>query len=443
MQNKRWMRRTAAVLSTALIVAACGGGDDVTEEPTDEATSEEMTEEEMTEEMTEEESEEAAVTDATDGSLQLAYILPETGQLAFLGPPMIGGTQLAVEDVNAAGGILGSEVTLGTGDEAGDATVASQTATRLLGQGVDAIIGAASSGMSLSFIDQVTGNGVLQCSPSNTSPTFTNYDDSGLYFRTAPTDALQGPVLANAIIGDGFSNPAILFRGDDYGRGLADAVVSTLEANGAGAAASIAYDPEAPNFSAEVDQALASGADSVVLISFDEAAQILTTMIENGAGPDAIAIYGADGMRSADLPGLVDPNNAGVIDGLKGTAPSSSPSPEFNARLLEATGGEDTLFAAEAYDCVALIALATQAAGSDEGTDIAAAMLEVSQGGTVCTTIADCLELLAAGEDIDYDGVSSNVDLIDAGEPAFGTYEVWEFGNGGEIATVSTEVSEL
>ncbi len=440
MQRTRWMRYTAALLSAALLATACGGG---TEEETTDPGTEDTTSDGTDEGTDEGTDDEMSVTDATDGALQLAYILPETGQLAFLGPPMIGGVELAVADINAAGGVLGSDVTLEAGDEAGDASIAAQTASRLLGTGVDAIIGAASSGMSLSFIDAVTGNGVLQCSPSNTSPTFTNYNDNGLYFRTAPTDALQGPVLAQAVIDDGNSNPAIMARGDDYGRGLAEATANALEASGATVAAEIIYDPEAANFDAEVSQAVDSGADAIIVIGFAESAQILTGLIENGKGPKDFPVYGADGMRGNDLPSQVDPNDNSVIDGLKGTAPQSEASDDFITRFKAESGSEDTLFAAEAYDCTILIALATIAAGSDEGTDIAAAMITVSKDGEKCSTFADCVALLDAGEDIDYDGVSSNVDLVDAGEPAFGTYEVWEFQNGGEIVTLKIEESRL
>lgn len=437
MQRTR-LRRSAAVFAlVALAATACGGGDGDPVASESEAMGSESEVMGSESEVMASESEtttasEAEVTDAANGTLDLAYILPETGQLAFLGPPMIGGVTLAVEDINAAGGVLGQQVSLKTGDEAGDTTVATQTAQRLLGEGVDAIIGAASSGMSLSFIDAVTGAGVTQCSPSNTSPTFTNYDDSGQYFRTAPTDALQGPVLANLVLGDGFTSPAILARADDYGQGLLNAVKSTVETNGGTVVAEITYDPEAANFDAEVQQLIDSGADSAILISFDEAAQILTTMNENGVGPADFPVYGAESLKSADLPSLVDPDNANVIDGLKGTAPGGSPDGDatFLDRVKTSTGGDDTLFAPESYDCAILIALAAQAGGSDAGKDIAANMVAVSRDGTACNTYADCLALLEAGEDINYEGVSGKVDFVDAGEPANGFYEKWEFIDG-------------
>src|SRR5262249_53197274 len=133
-----------------------------------------------------------------DGSLKVGYVLPETGQLAFLGPPQIDGLKYAVKLINQAGGVLGKPISAPvSGDEAGDASVAQQSADRVLSSGVQAVIGAAASGMTLAIINKVVGANVVECSGSNTAPTLTGYNDNGYYFRTAPSDALQGPVLAN------------------------------------------------------------------------------------------------------------------------------------------------------------------------------------------------------------------------------------------------------
>ncbi len=436
MQRSRMLRTAATLALVSLVATACA--EDVVDDLTDGASDVMSEVDELASEVA------GDVTDATNGVLEIGYILPETGQLAFLGPPMIGAVELAIADINAAGGVLGNDVKLLTGDEAGDTTVATQSAQRLLGEGVDAIVGAASSSMSLSFIDAVTGAGVTQCSPSNTSPTFTTYDDSGQYFRTAPSDELQGPVLANAVLGDGHTNVAVLARADDYGQGLLNAVVATLTANGGTIAAEITYDPEAANFDAEVQQVIDSGADSAILISFDEGAQILSTMIENNVGPADFPVYGAESLKSAGLPALVDPDNANVIDGLKGTAPGSSPDGDtaFVERLVAEKNLEDTLFAPEAYDCAILIALAAQAAGSDDGEDIAAALISVTVDGTDCNTFAACKELLDAGEEINYGGVSGKVDFREPGEPSNGFYEVWEFA-AGEVSVLRVEESTL
>ncbi len=449
MQRSLWLRRAAAVTALALAAAACGGGgnegSESSESPAASESSAPATSESSTgsESPSASESQAAAPKNESNGVLELGYVMPETGPLAFLGPPQIEATKMAVDEINAAGGVLDKDVTVAGADEAGDATVAAQSAQRLLNQGVDAIVGAAASGMSLAIIDAVTGAGVLQCSASNTSPTFTNYDDNGLYFRTAPTDALQGPVLAETIVGDGYSQVALMARADDYGRGLLESTKSALTKQGATVAAEIVYDPEAASFDSEVQQVVNSGADAVAIIGFDEGAKILKGLVEAGKGPQDIGVYGADGMRSETLAEKVDPNNPAVLDGMKGTAPAGTENDAFLKKFKEKTGVEDTQFAAQAYDCTNLIALAAASAKSDKGTDIASKMVEVSKDGEQCNDFASCKKLLDDGKDIDYQGASGSVDMVEAGEPASGTYEVWKVNSEGKIETVKTVDSQL
>ncbi len=125
--------------------------------------------------------------------LNIATVLPETGNLAFLGPPEFAGAELAIQEINEAGGVLGAEVTLDQGDSGDTSTdIANQTVDRQLAAGADAFIGAASSGVSFTFIDKLVENCKIHFSPANTSPDFTTYADDDLYFRTAPSDVLQG-----------------------------------------------------------------------------------------------------------------------------------------------------------------------------------------------------------------------------------------------------------
>ena len=133
-------------------------------------------------------------------TLNIGTALPQTGNLAFLGPGMEAGVELAVTDINAADKGITIELTRGDSGDTDNKAYETEI-PRLLDAGVSAIIGAASSGTSLQFIDQVTGAGVIQFSPANTSATFSDYDDNGLYFRTAPSDVLQGDVLGNLIGG--------------------------------------------------------------------------------------------------------------------------------------------------------------------------------------------------------------------------------------------------
>ena len=233
-------------------------------------------------------------TRAGDGVLTLGTLLPVTGSLAFLGPPEVAGVQLAVQEINAAGGVLGKDVVLVEGDS-GDTEnkVAPTTVQTLLSKNVDGIIGAASSSVSLSVVDTIATAGVVMFSPANTSKKFSTYDDKGLYFRDAPSDILQGSVLADTIIGDGKSSVYILALNDDYGTGLADDLEGSLKDGGGEVVGKKIYDPKAADYSTEVQEAKDSGADAIALIGFDESSKILTKMVEQGV--DISSVYGVDG----------------------------------------------------------------------------------------------------------------------------------------------------
>jgi ABC-type branched-subunit amino acid transport system substrate-binding protein len=233
---------------------------------------------------------------AGDGVLTIGTILPQTGSLAFLGPPEFAGFNLAIEEINAAGGVLGQPV-VGIEGDSGDATTdtANQTVDRLLAQNVDGIIGAASSGVSLTVIDKITGAGVVQFSPANTSKELSDYPDKGLYFRTAPSDILQGAVLGEIIAGDGHATVGIIARNDSYGVGLRDDSTAALQEAGVEVVETQTYSEDAQTFDAEVQALAAADPDAILVIGFDESSRILSQMIEEGIGPEAKPIYGCDG----------------------------------------------------------------------------------------------------------------------------------------------------
>lgn len=420
MLRTRWLRLLAIVTVPALFLTACPADEPEEEDPDPVETPDDTETEDPEDDVT-----------RGDGVLSLGYVLPETGDLAFLGDPMIQAVNYAVEQINEAGGVLGEDVTLTGGDEAGDTAVASETASRLLADGVDAIIGAAATGMSLAIIDQVTDAGVVQCSGSNTGPVFTTYEDDGFYFRTAPTDALQGPILAEKIVGDGHTQVALAARSDEYGEGLLDATSAALEEQGATVVEEVLYDPMADTFDSEIQQLVDANADAITLISFEEGAQLLSGMIEAGIGPDDVALYGADGVASVDFPASVDPEDPNVLDGMSGTRPDASVDPEFQSGLEEfAPDLEDFTFAPQVYDCAMITALAAVSANSDDPEVFVEEMNNVTRDGEECTTFADCLALLEEGEDINYQGPSGATTFTDAGEPRVGTYETWEFAEG-------------
>jgi len=371
---------------------------------------------------------------ASELTLKIGTALPVTGNLAFLGPPEIAGTEFAAAEINAAD--KGITVQLIQGDSGDTDNKAYETEIpRLLGEGVSAIIGAASSGTSLQFIDQVVGAGVIQFSPANTSAAFTTYNDNGLYFRTAPSDVLQGEVLGNLIAEDGAKTLGMIVLNDSYGTGLAQFTKEAFEAAGGTVVAEPLYNTGDTNFAAQVSEVVAANPDAIALITFEEVATILPELF--AAGVPAEKLYFVDGNLSNF--GNSGTDVGGSLAGAKGTLPGLSIDSiaEFTAALNEfwTSEGNEPLtefsYAAESYDAVILLALASLAAQSTEPADIAAKLQEVSGGsgnGTTCTTFAECADIILGGGVADYDGVSGPITFDEVGDPTEATIGIYQYG---------------
>jgi len=251
---------------TALVLTACGSSDDAGDDSTESA---------------------APSADA----LIIGTLLPQTGSLAYLGPPEIAGVGLAVKEINEAD--LGITVDVEYRDS-GDTTTdtATVSVTDLLSLDVSAIVGAASSGVSKTVIDQIVAAGVVQFSPANTSIDFTDYADDGLYWRTAPSDVLQGEVLGNLVAEDGVQTLGIMQLNDSYGTGLTAKLAETFEAAGGEVTASPTFNTGDTNFSTQISEILATNPDAIALVTFDEAKVIVPALRGAGyAGP----LYFVDG----------------------------------------------------------------------------------------------------------------------------------------------------
>ena len=412
MRSKR-LTGAALCVAASLTLAACGGGDDETETGTETAT----------------ETESPAAAAEGDGTLTVGSLLPQTGNLAFLGPPEFAGVKLAINEINEAGGVMDKDVAYIEGDS-GDTSqdIANPTVDRLLAANVDVIIGAASSGVSLTVIDKITSAGVVQYSPANTAADFTDYDDNGLYFRTAPPDILQGRILGETILADGCTEVGVLALQDPYGEGLAQFVGETVTGGGGTLTPEepIFYDPAASNFDAQVNELKAANPGCVVLIGFEESAKVIQSMVSAGIGPQQSPLYLVDGnlgnALGEDLP-------AGVLAGAKGSLPGAEATPEFRERLLAVDPAlKDYSYAAESYDAVITSALAALVAESDSGEAIGAELPGVTKEGEKCTTFEECKTMIEAGDDIDYDGVSGPIELNDVGDPTAASIGIYTFG---------------
>jgi branched-chain amino acid transport system substrate-binding protein len=368
-------------------------------------------------------------TESGDLDLKIGTILPQTGSLAVLGPPEFAGVHLAEQDINDAK--AGITVTV-TDKDSGDATtdIASQSATSLIADGNSAIVGAASSGVSKTFIDQVVSAGVVQLSPANTSPEFTTYEDDGYYWRTAPSDVLQGRILGNKILQDGKTNVSILYMNDAYGKGLRENIVNTLEAGGASIAAEAVFEPSSTDFNSAITSVLAPDPDALVVISFDEVKTIADQLASKGF--DFNNFYGTDGNY-----GVIKETDTNVdIAGAQFTNPGVEAKEDFQGRLqdmVKADGDPElTVFsyAAESYDGTTLLALAALQGKATDGATLKENLQSVSEGGTKCESFADCAKLIADGEDVDYDGISGPITWDENGDPTEAYVSVYKYGEG-------------
>ena len=378
-----------------------------------------------------------------DGVLKLGGILPLTGALAFLSPPEIAGIDLAIADINEAGGVLGQPVEFSLEDSSdGDSpAVAKDSATKLLGAGVDAIIGAAASGVTRNIIDQITGAKTVQISMSNTAPDLTEWADGGYYFRTAPSDLLQGGVVGNQIVSDGNENVGIIYQQTAYGEGLEAKATEVIEAAGATVVAAEAFPEGESNFDTIVDKVIAAGADSVLVISYDEVKKIVPALQKKSF--DGSKIYLVDG----NLANFSDQAWAGYLEGSQGTLPGGETDAAFKQRaadLYQANYGKElTEFAylAESYDAVILLALAAQQAGNDSGEAIMNNMTSVSTGGEEVKSFAEGLAALKDGKDIDYTGFSGPIEFDKNGDPTGASIGIWKYADGSGVSTLQSVVA--
>ncbi len=407
------MRLAAVAAATMLVLAACGSEDSSSD--TDAHAGDDT-----------------PTTSNID--LKIGTALPQTGNLAFLGPPEEAGVGYAASLIEAADTGLNLEIVYGDSGDTDNKAYESEI-PRLLGEDVAAIIGAASSGTSLQFIDQVVDAGVIQFSPANTSDAFTSYEDDGLYWRTAPSDVLQGDVLGNLIAADGAATLGMIVLNDSYGTGLAKYVTEAFEGADGEVVAMETYNTGDTSFDSQVSAVLAAKPDAIALITFEEVATILPSLFGEFPAED---LYFVDG----NLSNFGKQFPKGSLTGAKGTLPGLSIdslkafTDDLNAYAKESgqfpKGLDEFSYAAESFDAVNLIALAALAAGSSDPADIAGKLQEVSGGtgdGEKCTTFADCAAIIADGGTVDYDGISGPITFDEVGDPQDATIGIYQYGD--------------
>ena len=369
--------------------------------------------------------------------VKLGIILGFTGPIESLTPDMASGAELAIAEVNAAGNFMKGSTTVTSvrGDSTCvDAAAATAAAERLItADKVNGIMGADCSGVTTAILQNVAmANGVAMVSPSATSPALSTLEDNGLFFRTAPSDARQGQVVAEMLTEAGYKSAAISYTNNDYGKGLADSIQTNFEGMGGSITISASHEDGKGDYGAEVAALAQAGGDILIVAGYlDQGGKgIIQGSLDSGAFD---IFFLPDGMIGDSLPAAIGPDLDGSIGSLPGT---DSPGAAKFAELAEAAGFAAGPFAAESYDAAALILLAMQASGSSDSQVYKGSMMDVANapGEKIYPgELAKGIKYLRQGLAIDYVGASA-VELVGGGESAGNYAEI--LIDGGKVTTV-------
>jgi branched-chain amino acid transport system substrate-binding protein len=353
--------------------------------------------------------------------VKIGIIVGFTGPIESLAGPMAQGAELAMKEVTDAGALLGGmTVTPVRADSTCiDSAAAQSAAERLItSDGIAAIMGADCSGVTTAILNNVAiPNGIVMISPSATSPALSTMEDNGLFFRTSPSDAREGQVLAELMTEKGVKSIAMTYTNNDYGKGLADSIQSSFEAIGGKVTINIPHEDGKADYSAEVGSLASAGGDILVVAGYlDQGGKgIIQASLDSGAYEKFVL---PGGMIGDSLPAAIGAPLNGSYGVIAGT---DSPGAAVMKEMAAAAGFDGTSpYTPEAYDAAALIMLAMQAAGSTNSADFKGKIFDVANapGEKIFPgELAKALKILADGGDIDYVGASA-VELVGAGESA-------------------------
>jgi ABC-type branched-subunit amino acid transport system substrate-binding protein len=379
----------------------------------------------------------------TSFDLAIGDLVPLTGDLSVFGPAGRKAADLGVEEINTAVSEVGSDIQVSV--EHADTETASQAAVqaarRLISNGASCLTGAWASSNTIPVGTSVASRQrVPQISPASTSAEITGLEDNGFVFRTAPSDNLQAVALADTVeevLGGTDFTVSLAARNDAYGEGFIRGFKEAWEERGGSTTGPVLYDPQQPSYNSEAGEIVSGRPDAYVIIDFPDTYARMGAALSRTGEFDASALFTADGLAADEVPEGV-PEQA--IVGAKGTRPGTPESGEvveaFDQLFEEAGGPARGTFDAQNFDAVMLCFLAATAAGSSDGADIQEALRDVSAPpGDKFTylQLADAIRALQEGQDIDFDGVTGPIDFDENGDPTAATYEVWTYGEDGQL----------
>lgn len=361
-----------------------------------------------------------------DGTLRVGLILDNDGGQDFLNQSQRAAARLAVQEINATGGLKGKPVELlpeSTGDSGSQAKA-------LAGARADVVIGPTDSSHAAAAIDVLSAAKIPLISPANSAAGLSTYKSGGYYFRTAAADVAQASVLVKLAKDGGASSLAIIHQDSAYGKDVSAAVADSAEDAGLQIASTSAFRPGDAQQAAVAARDKAT--DAVVLIARDGAQGAIAEL--NNAGLSGSRIILSDGAFGQYGSGL----GSKALEGARAVVPGTFPSVDFQARLVGIDPGlKDLSFAAETYDAVTLAVLAAAAADDDAGRSVAANLITVSGGtagtdsrpaGAECTSFKDCISALRTGAGVNYDGQSGPIGFDGNGDITTANFMVFTYG---------------
>ena len=375
--------------------------------------------------------------------IKIGTLIDATGDLAVFGPPIVLATDLAALLINEAGGIDGRQIEMIHRDSGTSPQIATDAASALVNvDGVEAIVGSLSSGVSLAVAESVTiPNGAVLVSPASTSPALSSLDDNDLVFRTTVSDAFQGVILAQVANELGYENVATMYINNAYGEGLSTVFAETLESLGGTVSASVPIEGGQASYTSELRQASQGGATVLMAMSYPETAGVYLREAVEGQFFEEFMFV--DGTKNQEMFDAVGADN---FEGNYGTAPGSPGTPSqtaFQDLYASKLGGDpSSIFISEAFDAAAILALAIAEAGSEDGDDIKAAIRKVANapGEQVGPgDLAKALQLISEGKDIDYVGAAGEQEMDENGD-VLNTIEIWKI-EGGLVTSTGNFVS--
>lgn len=363
-----------------------------------------------------------ALSGIAQAEVKIGFLGGFTGGIESLTPAIFDGAQLAVSQVNEQGGILdGQQIEMPTGDTTcSDASAASNAADRMVNsEEVTAIVGALCTGATIAAANNAAiPGGVTMVSPASTAPAVSELDDNDLVFRTVPSDAFQGEMLAKLLLDKGIEEVAVTYVNNDYGRGLSDAFTAAYENGGGRVAENLAHEDNRADYRSELGTLSATGVPNLVVLAYaDTSGQtVLRQAYESGMFTQYV---GADGMVGDSL---VEAIGADVLEGMIATRPGSPDLPGtdmFNEQAEAADIDPSAVFAAQAYDAAFLLALAIEQNGNAEREGLSEALRSVAmEPGEVILPgeWEKAKELIADGTEINYEGASGTHEFDENGD---------------------------